>query len=203
MKYRRIPLLSRGMVRQGHDLLAGMALVYAVASVGCSSQLAPPDRHAPEDAARRALETYDTDQNGQLSGGEIEQSPALASAMDRIDSNNDGKLSSAEIAERLKAYDTQASTVPLSVRVRLGTRPLEMATVEFVQEEFTVAEPKAYSGTSDSLGAVSLATEGKSVGGLPVGLYRVTITRAGGEEYVRGVEVAEDSPDGTRIVFSL
>jgi len=94
--------------------------------------------------------------------------------------------------------------LPLSVLVELGGRPLEKAAVVFEPESFMGAGLQSYEGVSDSTGSVYLQGQSQAIPGLPLGLYRVRITRAaGGGEVVQGCEVAEDNQSGSRLVFSL
>lgn len=201
-----LPIRSKGVMLSSssrYEMFARVVLLLVVLGLAGCNRSGPTQSVDANAAADRAIETYDANGDGELGGEELESSPALKSAMDRFDTNNNGKLSATEIADRLNAYKSQSSTVPVSIRVRLGRNPLKEATVEFSNEPFLVTQPSIYSGVSDSLGTVRLAGEGGPVLGLPVGLYQVKITRSGGQEYIRGVEIADDAPDPARMVFSL
>ncbi|WP_145247795.1 hypothetical protein [Aeoliella mucimassa] len=130
------------------------------------------------------------------------KSPALTSAKERVDANDDDAISADEIAQRIKVYDSQSSFVPVTVQLRLGGRPLEMATVTFAPESF-MGEMQSFTGVSDATGYVMLSGEEQKLPGLPQGFYTITITREGGEQTIQGCEIADDVPEVSRMTFNL
>ncbi|MGI9455893.1 MAG: hypothetical protein ACR2NU_04985 [Aeoliella sp.] len=149
------------------------------------------------------MDTYDGDGDGELSAEELAACSALQGAMTRVDSNNNKLLSNDEIAQRIKAYQEQSEFVGTSIRVKLGDRPVTEATVVFEPEPFMGENGQSYTGKSDDQGIVRLVGENRETPGLPLGFYKVRITRAGGEETHHGCEIADDAPSAGRLIFSL
>lgn len=159
------------------------------------------DQLDPVAVGKRALELYDADNSGSIDAAELKQSPALASALARIDANKDGAVSAEEIAERIRQYQAQSDLVPVSLQVERAGAPVSGATVVFEPEKILGEGLVTFQGTSNASGAVSLVADGVDLPGLPVGLYRVRVS--GPVEAIQGCEVAEDSPSGTRMTLSL
>jgi hypothetical protein len=159
------------------------------------------DQLDPAAVGQRAMELYDTDKNGAIDATELKQSPALASALARIDENKDGELTSEEIAGRITKYQSQSDLVPLSLKLMRNQAPVSGATVVFEPEAFMGENLPTFTGVSDAAGDVALAAEGVDLPGLPLGLYRVRIS--GPVEATQGCEVAEDSATGIRMTLTL
>ena len=87
---------------------AKWALVAAAifGSVGC--QTGPSAVLAPyidaDDAAERAIEIYDRDGDGYITGTELDAAASLKAAMSTLDSDQDGKVSEAEVADRIRSW---------------------------------------------------------------------------------------------------
>ncbi len=69
---------------------------------GCSA--APsrelPPAIGPSDAGQAAIDQYDANHDGVISGAELEKCPALAAAISRYDTSGDHKVTAANIAAR-------------------------------------------------------------------------------------------------------
>jgi hypothetical protein len=159
------------------------------------------DQLDPVVVGKRAIELYDSDKNGSIDATELKQSPALASALTRIDANKNGAISEEEIADRIRKYQEQSDLVPLSLHIERNLAPVSGATIVFEPDKLMGEGLITFQGTSDSSGAVVLVGEGVDLPGLPLGLYRVRVS--GPVEAIQGCEVAEDSPTGTRMTLSL
>ncbi len=172
--------------------------------VGCWSRL-PPRVRAPRinaaAAGEAAIEQYDTDGDGAISGEELEKAPSLKRASRQIDRNDDGKINAKEIADRIREW--QASRLGrrvLTCTVNKDGKPLEGATITFVPEEFLGDQVQTATGVTDESGmaAISVPLSGNDPPGVAPGLYLVRIT---GEdipakyntETILGEEVAQDS----------
>jgi hypothetical protein len=155
----------------------------------------------PEDVARRAMDLYDANKDGKIDLQEAEKCPALQSAAPRIDANKDNAISADEIAARFREYQSQSDLLPLTVRVERGKSPLSNAEVILEPEPFMGEDLLSFKGVSDALGTVALKGEGFDLPGVPLGLYRVRISGPADAEL--GCEVAEDAPNGGRLVFSF
>lgn len=168
---------------------------------GCSDHVAPV-LHEPAEAARLAIETYDANADGVIGGSEFEESPALASALERADLDGDGNLSEQEIQSRLEAYQTQSQRIGTIIRLEDGRKPLDGATVILEMESFLGDGLPVYQGAADRGGKVTLTRNGESAPMVPVGLYRVRIKRSGSDqETLRGCEIADDVPGVNSVVF--
>lgn len=186
--------------------VTGLIGIAALPLVGCGGgaggkSVAVAKQLDPDAVGKRAVEAYDADKNGSIDAKELEQSPALASAVSRIDANKDGAVSADEVAERVRQYQKQSDLVSLALQIERDRAPLSGATVVLEPETFIGEGLVAFKGTSDASGAVSLVADGADVPGVPVGLYRVLIS--GPIEAVKGCEVAEDGPTGSRMTISL
>jgi hypothetical protein len=185
--------------------LFGLLLCTVQTLTGCGGGGGPSvviaDQLDPDSVGRRALELYDSDKNGRIDATELKQSPALASAMDRVDKDKDGAVSADEIAERIRQLQEQSDLVPLSLTVERDRAPVSGATVVFEPDEFLGEGHVTFQGVSDASGAVSLASQAEDLPGLPLGFYRVRVS--GPVDAVVGCEVAEDGPTGTRMTLSL
>jgi hypothetical protein len=180
-------------------------------AAGCSGGAPAGPQVSPREAARAALAEYDANQDGALDAKELERCPALRSALKRIDKNNDGRLTADEIADRLTFLRQEGMLTGISVEVTLDGRPLSGATVTLVPEKFMGPSSKPASAVTDEIGAGVLKGEGPSEEAVPLGYYRVEVSKknAQGQEMiparyntntVLGQEIAPDAEG--RGVFS-
>jgi hypothetical protein len=174
------------------------------------------------DAAELAIEEYDSDGNGAVAGGELEQAAGLRSARERLDANRDGGVSADEVAARIEKWKVMgAGIVPLSFTVTLDGQPLAGAVVTFEPEPFLGEEIKSASGTTNAngRGGATIAKEDRPSASTPpgmhLGLYKVKISKIVGgketipakynEETLLGQEVAQDVSEviNNRVVYAL
>ena len=161
-----------------------LAVILAVA-VGCQrgpSRLYPPPIDASA-AGAKAIEMYDTDKDGKISGAELDKCPALRAALAQIDATGEGSITAAKITARIKAWqDSKLGRMSLSCTVLHNGKPLANAGVKFVPEKFLGENVKTASGKTDANGVamISVPTTGRDdPPGVAPGLYRVEITKAG------------------------
>jgi hypothetical protein len=130
---------------------------------------------SPEAIGQQALEEYDANRDGLISGEELDRCPALKNSMEVLDRNKDGKLSADEIAERIREYQN-LKTALLTVRcqVTLNNRALPGARVTFVPEKFMGSAVKPASGLTDASGTAILETAGMS--GANLGFYKIEVS---------------------------
>lgn len=164
-------------LRSGTGLiLVGCLLV----PIGCG--LRKEDRieqpaYSPEEAARRALDEYDSNKDGFIAGAELDRCPALKGSLDQLDTNKDGKLSADEIAQRLRDYQSsKIALLTVTCQVTLDDRPLSGATVTFVPEPFMGPALKAAAGVTDAAGIAELAIPGQPYPGVHLGFYRIAVS---------------------------
>ena len=142
-----------------------------------------PSRHQRLHAGAKAIEMFDTNKDGKLSGAELEQCPSLKAAVARMDTTGQGAITAEMIADRIRAWQkTMVGRMPFSCLVRRNGQPLVGAEVKFVPEKFLGSAIKEAKGTTDKLGAAVItivSTDPSMRPGVALGFYRVEITKAG------------------------
>jgi len=158
-------------------LVVGLGLL---GPAGCGSRssraIYPPA--VPSDAARKAIELYDTDKNGFLDAAELEKAPAL-----RVAFPNASKVTEEDIAARFASWqENRIGRLSFTIAVQHNGRPLPDATVTLVPESFLGGEFKVATGKTDRAGTASPSVplaDPDDVPGVPPGFYRIEITKAG------------------------
>jgi len=190
--------------------LLGMcvAVLSIWASWGCWRG-GPPRVEAPSidagAAASGAMQKYDTNRDGKISGEELDKAASLKSALEVIDTNGDKAISEDEIKARIESWaETKLGRVNVIAVVTRRGQPLAGAKVKFVPEEFMGgAVPEAEGTTDEGGGAIVTATGSGAVQGaegVAPGFYRVEITKGTeipakyNKETILGQEVALDTP---------
>ncbi len=185
---------------------------------GCSGgtpNRVPMAAISPTDAGKKAIEMYDTNHDGAISGEELKKVPALKMAIARFSSGGDGKVTADTIAQRIQVWhDKKVAVISILVGVTMDGAPLDGATVTFEPEPFLGTTILPASGKTDAHGTVMLKTNDKT--GTSVGLYKVKITKeVNGKETIParyntetelGAEVAQDVPEIARagkLVYAL
>jgi hypothetical protein len=190
-----------------------VAVPIALALAGCSD--GQPSIEAPAinagGAGRQAMQRYDANRDGRVSGDELDGAPALKAALGSLDANGDGGVTADEVADRVGAWQaSQLGRMSITCDVILDGKPLSDATVTFVPEEFLGDEIQAARGVTDARGSAAMSIPDLFPPGVACGLYRVEISKlADGEETIPaeynsqttlGVEVAEDAGAGEGMV---
>jgi hypothetical protein len=130
-----------------------------------------------DDVARKALEEYDTNNDGFLSAEELDRCPALKNSMELLDTNKDGKLSAEEIAARIRYYqELKVALISVRCAVTLDGKPLPGATVTFVPEKFMGMGAKPGTGITDSTGKAMLALTDPPAAGMNLGFYKIAVS---------------------------
>jgi len=200
---------------------AAGGLIVLCSCVGCWGRPDAPDWPAlkPADAARKAMELYDTNKDGVIDAEEIKRSPALMEAVlpaegeskTPMDENGDGRLTEEEIRERVAAWLRTVTPIETqSTIVTLGGRPLQGATVTYEPEPFLSPPLESTSAVTDENGYCFPKGQDAKFPGIYVGLYRVRISKQvdGKEtilpryntETILGKEVASDAPSTHRLL---
>ncbi len=162
------------------------AVLLLGALAGCGNHLPPrvlPDSVDP-DAPNKALQLYDTNHDGAISGAELDNAPGLKAALPFMDENKTGKITAEDIAKRIAFWkETENGRVYFLCTVHHKNEPLVGATVRFVPEKFLGEGLQAGTGTTNKYGAVpvikSHSEAAAAINGLSPGMYRVEITKAG------------------------
>jgi hypothetical protein len=163
-------------------LLLATPLLAALA--GCGNHVPPallPDAIDP-DAPKKAIELYDTNHDGAISGAEFDKVPGLKAALPYLDPNKTGKITAEDIAKRIAFWkESQTGRINVNCIVRHKKTPLAGATVRFVPEKFLGDGLQTGFGITSPHGVVLVKTHDgeKEIFGLSPGMYRVEITKAG------------------------
>jgi hypothetical protein len=176
----------------------------------------------PSGAGSAAMELYDKNGDGVVSGAELDAAPALKAALPRLDTNQDGGVSAGEVAERVRAWKAmRTALVSVRCQVTLDGRPQPDVQVLFEPEPFLGDNVKKATGATNQFGdaAPTIADEDKPdpklPGGVHFGLYKVRISKqAGGRETIParyntattlGQEVSYDDPaiKNNNLAFAL
>jgi hypothetical protein len=162
-----------------------LASIFAIC-VGCPKT---PDRIYPpgisSTAAADAIAQYDTNKDGKISGEELDKCPAIKAAIAQIDKAGTGGVTADMIAARIKEWkESKLGKMSVSCRVTRNGEPLEGAEVKFVPEKFLGTELKVATGKTDVNGQAMMSVpddpaKPNEPPGMPPGLYRVEITKAG------------------------
>jgi hypothetical protein len=187
-------------------LCAVLALGLALA-VGCSrgpSRVYPPSIDATA-AGEKAVELYDADKDGKISGAELARCPGLKAALAKIDTDHQRSITAAKLTARIALWqESKIGSMTVNCTVLRNGLPLADAEVKFVPERFLGNNVQTATGKTDKNGLaimkLSSAGQGDPAGVAP-GLYRVEITQAGDQipakynaETIFGQEVFFDSP---------
>jgi hypothetical protein len=184
----------------------------------------PPVEHPsvnPAKAGRLAIEQYDTNGDGVVSGAELDQAPGLRAGLPRLDTNGDKAISADEVAARIEQWRRGGvALMSFACTVTLDGQPLSGATVTFEPESFLGDQYKTASGVTSDYGTAS-ATIPKdqrpdpTLSGMHVGLYKVRISKRAGdrelipprynEQTMLGQEVSRDIPEVSNhlVVYAL
>lgn len=161
-----------------------------LAIAGCGqgpAALVPP--HIARGAASAAMEKYDANHDGAISGEELAKAPALKATLKRLDTSGDGKVTPDEIDARIAAW--QKSGIALTrtqASVRMNGQPLADAQVTLVPESFLGENIQPASGRTDANGNTFLSVPNPKPGeaGVHLGYYRI--------------EVSKKKPDGSESI---
>ena len=209
-------MVRNKMTVYSRTLFATIACVAVLISFGCSGRASRV--HAPAidavAAGKAAMEQYDTDKDGKVSGGELEAAASLQAALKNLDTNGDSAVSADEVTARIQAWqDSKIGLLPVACIITFRGEPLVGATVVFEPEAFLGETLKACEGKTNQQGRANLRipdSERKLPGGAP-GLYKIKITSPNAqipEKYntqtVLGAEVANDSATAkSGVILSL
>jgi hypothetical protein len=172
----------------------------------------------PSRPASEALKLYDTNQDGKISGAELDQAPGLNAALAILGTDKDKGVTSEQIVAQIKKWDdSRVGRMLLSCTITHNGRPLDGATVKFIPEKFLSEYlTETATGKTDQTGVamISLPTTPGPDGdppGIGPGMYRVEITKKGADipaQYntatILGQEVSIDNPEVEKgIKFNL
>jgi hypothetical protein len=147
----------------------------------------PAVRQPTIDASRAgtlAMEMYDKNGDGKVSGDELRNAPGLKAALPRLDTDGDGGVSADEVAARVNAWKAmQSGMTGVRMRFTLDGQPLADAKVTLEPEAFLGDEVKTAFGTTSQFGDVSPSIPKEErpdpslPGGAHFGLYKVRVSK--------------------------
>jgi hypothetical protein len=133
--------------------------------------------------AEAAMQQCDADRNGSIEGEELDASPSLQFALDRIDNNQDGKIDAAEIEQFAQHQWEDQGTGIIRVRcvVALDGKLLDGATVTLEPEDFMLGAIRPASGvTRGGTANLDVSDEDRphpNAHGAQHGLYLVRVSK--------------------------
>ena len=162
--------------------LALVSLPVAACSYGPSA-VNQPTINASH-ASSLAIETYDKNGDGIVSGDELDQAPALKAALQRLDTDGDKAITADEVMARVKVWQgMRTGLTSFEFAATMDGSPLTEATVTFEPEGFLGDQIKAATATTNVYGR-GMATIPKDQRpdptwppGMHIALYRVKISK--------------------------
>jgi len=172
---------------------------------GCNrtpSRVDPPGINAGA-AGPAAMKLYDKNNDGKVSGAELQTAPSLNAAIGNLDKDGDKAVTADEVTERIEKWqEDRVGLTTVGVTVNYRGQPLAGAKIVFEPEEFLGKNVKPASGTTDESGRTVVRIEDSDLPGIAPGLYKVKITREGmnlpakyNTQTILGAEVARDAKD--------
>lgn len=146
---------------------------------GCdfgAKRIKPPAISAAK-AAKAAVEEYDADKDGKISGVEFDKCPSLKHALSGDAAKGDG-ITAETIKNMLDGWQsTKLGRVNVTCQVFHNGKPYPNATVTFVPEKFLGKSFQTAVGKTDVSGCAEMCIPNATPPGLALGLYRVEITK--------------------------
>ena len=185
--------MTIGLKTVGALTLGTMMLTYG----GCMrspSRVYPPPVNATA-AGEAAMQEYDTNKDGKVTGEELQKAPSLLSAIRNLDIDGDKAVTAQEVAKRIEVWQAKKHGQMIKmVNVKYQGRPLAGAIVVYEPEAFLGDNVmNTYNSTTDKRGMAVMR-------GIAPGLYKVKITKEGldlpakyNTQTTLGDEVAEDA----------
>src|SRR3972149_5931888 len=197
------------------SMMALMA-VYVLIQSGCmpgQSRIYAPSISASS-AGQEAMEMYDANKDGKISGAELDKVPALISGLVPLNSSKEKGITAADITARIEKWkESKSGRMAFSCTITRKGKPLAGAEVKFVPEKFLGSKMPVCTGTTSDLGYVSVSepVEGPDdPKGIPPGYHRREITKAGenipakyNTQTIFGIEIAPDRQDTGGLIFDI
>ncbi|MDO4629193.1 MAG: hypothetical protein Q4C70_08425 [Planctomycetia bacterium] len=163
---------------------------------GCGRPAPTAPEIEPEVMAKKALELYDANGDGKISGDELDKTPALAFSLKEMDTDKDRALSAAEIQSRLEAWQNSGITLTAPAFVcKIKGKTVKEGTMRLVPEAFLGETYPIAEGTFIN-GTCQLRAPNKgNYQAIPLGFYNVEVSSPAGNISVGavGVEVFDES----------
>jgi hypothetical protein len=126
-----------------------------------------------------AIEQYDANKDGKIAGDELDACPSLKSCSRWLDPKGDGVT--AEMVQSMiqKWQATKIGRVSYLCAFYRNGKPIQGAKVTFVPEKFLGVAMPTVLGETDEGGVAVMSVAGVTPEGLPLGFYRVQVTKDG------------------------
>ncbi|MGD0382662.1 MAG: hypothetical protein ABSA77_04005 [Thermoguttaceae bacterium] len=205
------------IIRPVYFSLMALTAVLLLTQSGCFNEparIVPPSIDA-DAAGREAIKLYDKDNDGKISGAELDKVPSLLKGLPNFPSTKEKGVTAADITARIKAWQaTRTGRMGgVTCKVTRNGKPLAGANVKFVPEKFLGGNMPECSGTTgmDGNARISVPLTGPDdVAGVPPGYYRVEITMSDGSipakyntQTMFGEEIFPDKRGGGGISFDI
>jgi hypothetical protein len=143
----------------------------------------PPSINAST-AAAEAIETFDTNKDGKISGDELNKCPGLKAALAQVNASGGDYVDYDMIKARIQAWQaTRLGRMSLRCSVMHNGQPLANADVKFVPEAFLGLDLAKWTaaGKTDENGNAMLSVptnpqDRSDLPGVTTGFYRVEVT---------------------------
>ncbi len=166
---------SRAIV--GLGAASSALLICAGCFFGGPRPIKPPSINAAA-AGKAAIDEFDTNHDGKISGDEL----AKCRSLDALAARNHGEVTADQITQLIHGWQVQkVGRCPFRCIVHHNGKPLVGATVKLVPEKFLGSNYPSGSGTSQGGGSVapSVPVRAGEPEGMPYGFYRIEITKEG------------------------
>jgi hypothetical protein len=201
-------------IRRAYFCVAAVLAVSLITQSGCMrgpKRIVPPSIDAVA-AGQEAITMFDTNKDGKISGAELDKVPSLKKSMaDKVSKG----ITAEDITARIRQWqETKVGKIgSVSCQVLKNGKPLADAVVKFVPEKFLGTSMPVCEGKTmaDGNAGLSAPVEGADdVAGMPPGIYRVEITKAGenipakyNTATIFGEEIAPDVMRRPPMVYDL
>lgn len=174
-------LLFQVDVRQ--FLLLAIFVTLELCSSGCSfggGRANQPKYNS--NAGADALRHYDKNNDGSISGDELNLASELKASLAQIDLDNDKRLTAQEIDARVKEWQkSKVAEMPVRCKVTLNDSPLKDAEVKFIPVDFLGTELSPAGGTTSESGVAVISMPKEKLSdsrypGVACGWYKISVT---------------------------
>ena len=128
------------------------------------------------------MRQYDTNNDGSISGDELNLASELKASLAQIDLDNDKRLTAEEIDARVKEWqNSKVAEMPVRCKVTLNGYPLKDADVRFIPVDFLGPELSPAGGTTSESGVAVISMPKEKLSdsrypGVACGWYKISVT---------------------------
>jgi hypothetical protein len=196
----------------------GLVWVGIVSLAICGGCDPKPDRVKPVDyqparQSNKAMDLFDVNKDGKISGTELDKAPGLKAALTILGAGKDKAVTQEQIKNRIQKWkDSIIGRMTVNCTVTRNGNPLEGATIKFVPEQFLADDFKGKDGAlligigkTNGMGSTTITwptTPGPNgdPSGIGPGIYKIEVTKDGepiptkyNTATVLGQEISQDN----------